>query len=143
MDITLISKEEYRQNKKKYKEHVVFDGNDVINDKEKIMNLKKLKLENQIIRNFLMESDLLTSLMILRSEIKNIYKLSESIAEYAINYKEKNDINLMMLKEHLEKEFDIKIQRPLLNSLTQIVKDYFNITLIEITSFQDVLGKIQ
>jgi len=59
--LSVISEDDYKSNKKNYKEHIVLNGKNVIRDDEKIINLKKLKVEKHMVNNFFMELDPITS----------------------------------------------------------------------------------
>lgn len=52
-DIFIKIKEKYQKNIRKYKDFLVLDDKKVINDKDKIIKPKEIKIERTIIQRFL------------------------------------------------------------------------------------------
>jgi len=127
MNIGIISKEEYLQNKKIYKDSMVFEQNDILNNAKKLINSKKLYIERLIVSRFLTELDLGYSYIYLKNEILKAYELSKSIVDIINESKEKNENpNIIKITQQLEELYHIKIGREYLNFLLDIVKNYFN-----------------
>ncbi len=138
-DISIISNNEYRNNKKNYKEHIIFEGNKIIRDKEKLINPKKLKLEKQMVSNFFMETDSTISYIGLNNEIRKIFALSKSIADFASKFREDLTIDSDLIIDHLEKEFNFKIHKSYLDYLLEVVKINFGVKNIRTIGIKDYL----
>ena len=137
-EISIITKEDYKSNKTKYRDFVVFEGHI---EKDKIID-SKLKLEKQISYNFFVEPDLSYSYIILKNEIRKIYLLSKSIADFIRIYKKRNNLNSKVIIDYLFKEYGVKVHFTYLNFLINIVKDYFELIVPELHEFVDFLGLI-
>ena len=134
VDITLISNAEYRDNKKDYKDCMVFEENKIVNNYKKSIDLKKLKVENQIVKNFLSERNLAVSYIILRNEIHKAYQISKEIADLINELKKRDEsVNTLKINSQLEEIHGIKISTIYLNFLIQIVEDYFGVSAPSIT----------
>jgi hypothetical protein len=127
MDLYLISKEDYDNNRKSYKEYMVFEGSRVINNINKIIQSKKLKVEKKIVQNFLAEPELSTALILLKNELNKTYILSKMIVEFINNHKDAEKINAAKILENLEKTHNIKVDTLYLYYLIEVVKNYFEI----------------
>jgi len=128
IDINFISEEEYNQNKKKYKDSMVFHGIYIVNNVKKIINPKKLFFEKLIVNSFFSNNQLELTYIIFRNEILKIYKLSKSIVEFINDSKKKNEeVNILKIGNQLESEYHIKINTAYLSFLIDIVKDYFKV----------------
>ncbi|MFX1444092.1 MAG: hypothetical protein ACFFHV_11805 [Promethearchaeota archaeon] len=139
-DISMISNEKFNQEKKQYKDYMVFEGSQIINNVKKLINPKKLAIEKQMVLRFLSEMDLNSSLLVLRNDINKIYFLSKSIVD-AINSLDKNvKINILKIYKSLEETHKIKINNLYLEFLVDIVRNYFEIKVPSIfESFHDLL----
>lgn len=137
--ISVISEDEYKNNKKNYKEHIVLDGKKVVRDKEKIVNPKKLKVEKQMVSNFFMELDPITSFFKLKNEIRKTFRLSQSIVNFASNYEKDVTIDSELIIDHLEKEFKFKIDKSYLEFLLGIVEINFGVKNIRTIGIKDYL----
>ena len=71
-DITLLPIDDYMKTKKRYKVHLVLGRNEVLRDDDKIIDLKGLKTEKKIVDKFFGETNLMSSLIILKNEISKI-----------------------------------------------------------------------
>jgi len=143
--ISIIEKEIYEKNEKKfhqqYKNHVFLEGYDIIRrDKIKAINPKKLKVERQIIHNFLSENDSISKLITLKNEILKVYKMSETIIEFNKNLKKKEEFTSKKILLYLEEIYKIKIQTPYLNFLLNIVKSFFEVKLSISSATSNILG---
>lgn len=139
-DISIISQGEYEINKKDFKSFIVFEGNKLIRDKEKLLDNKKLKIERNIIHKFFMEYDPKSSLIILRNEIYKVFLLSKSIIDFIENLDKKEKINAVKLFNYLESHYNVKISRLYLNLLIDVSENNYNIKIPVI--FDSFLGFI-
>ena len=130
-DIEIMTKKDYKKNKKMYKDHMVFNGSEVLNNVNKIINVKKLKVEKYFVKNFLSEPDLSYSYIILKNEIRKIYQLSKSVIDYA-NEQKIEKLNLKLIVDYLTEKYNIKLQKTYLNFLIDIMKSYFDFDLLSI-----------
>ena len=137
--ISVISEDEYKSNKKNYKEHVILDGKKVIRDEEKIINPKKLKVEKHMVSNFFMELDPTTSFFGLKNEIRKTSRLSQSIVNFAAKYEKDVTIDSELIVDHIEKEFKFKIDRNFLEFLLGIVEINFGVKNIRSIGIKDYL----
>ena len=133
VDIEIMTKKDYKKNKKMYKDHMVFNRSEILNNVNKIINVKKLKVEKYFVKNFLSEPDLSYSYIILKNEIRKIYQLSKSVIDYA-NEQKIEKLNLKLIVDYLTEKYNIKIQKTYLNFLIDIMKSYFDFDLLSIIS---------
>ena len=119
---------------------MVFEGNEIVNNIKKLINLKKMAIEKQIVLRFLSEMDLNSSLLILRNDINKIYLLSKSIVDAINSLDKKEKINILKINKSLEETNNIKINNLYLEFLVDIVRHYFEIKVPSIfESFHDLL----
>jgi len=129
INISFILESDYKIDKKKYYDTLIVEGNRVINDKEKICDLKKLKIEREIINRFFLESNLMLSVLILKNEIQKAFSLTISIVKFIKCLDKSEKINLIKIVDKLEKDYAVKITKIYFNFLIEIVKYYFKIEL--------------
>ena len=131
--ISVISEDEYKSNKKNYKEHIVLNSKNIkhskniVRDDKKIINPKKLKVEKQMVSNFFMEFDPTTSFFGLKNEIRKAFRLSHSIVTFASTFEKNVTIDSEKVIDHLENEFNFKIDKSYLEFLLGIVKVNFGV----------------
>jgi len=138
-DLTIISEIEYKKKKNKYKEHIVFKNREIVRDKEKSINPKKLEFEKAMVQKFINEYDLMAGVIILRNEIKKSYEFSKAIAELIQN-KEVKAITSKLLIDHILEKHGERIQKPYLSFLIDIVQNYFKVEVPKISGVTDLLG---
>jgi len=138
-DLTIISEIEYKKKKNKYKEHIVFKNREIVRDKEKSINPKKLEFEKAMVQKFINEYDLMAGVIILRNEIKKSYVFSKTIAELIQN-KETKAITSKLLIAHILEKHGERIQKPYLSFLIDIVQNYFKVEVPKISGVTDLLG---
>ncbi len=127
-EIVLESRDLYVKNRKKYNDYIIIDGIEILNDKDKLLNDKKIEVEQFIVKNFLAENNPETGLIILKNEIKKAFILSKEIIEF--NNKLRNEkYSSKKILDHFMKTRNLKISYDYLNFLTQIIKDHFNLKL--------------
>ncbi|MFX1575036.1 MAG: hypothetical protein ACFFB0_20045 [Promethearchaeota archaeon] len=139
IDITTISNENYRDNRKRYKDYIVFKNREIVQDKNKLINPKKLNIEKSIAKKFTSELELVPSLIILRNEIQKVFEFSKTIAEF-IKHRENKPISSKLLIDYIEEKYGETIQMPLLRLLIEIVKSYFKVEIPKIDGVTDFLG---
>ncbi|MFX1273788.1 MAG: hypothetical protein ACFFBP_10055 [Promethearchaeota archaeon] len=140
IDIDIINRENYGKNKKKYKDYVIFDHNRIIQDKDKIMKPKEMKIENVIIQKFLAEEYPSTSLIIIKNEIIKAFELSKEVIEFNNNLKENEEFTSKRILDHFINTIHIHVGRDYLDFLTNIVENYFNVKLSKSSHVSDFLG---
>jgi len=141
VDITAITNEQYKKNKKRYKEHLIFTGRDIVRDKKGLINPKKLEIEKNIVDKFLAENNVKAALIILRNEINKAFEFSKIITSYV---KDSKGIVLTSKKilNHLTEECNEKITMVYLNFLMEIVKYYFEANIPKIDGTTNLLGSL-
>lgn len=137
-DIQFKVKKYYQDNKKELKDYIVFDSNKLIQDKDKVMDQKKLKEEKRIIQKFFEEKDLLSGLIIIKNEIQKIYEMTNILNKYIKENKDKKSLNSKLLIDKLEGS-NIKVTTVKLNFLLDIIENYFG-TEFKISETSDFLG---
>lgn len=129
INISFILESDYKKDEKKYYDTLIVEENRVINDRKKICELKKLKIEREIINRFFLESDLTLSVLILKNEIQKAFSLTISIAKVIKCLDKSEKINLIKIVDKLEKDYNVKITKNYFNFLIEVVKHYFKIEL--------------
>lgn len=133
VNLLIMTMEEYNANKKKYKDAFVINSTNVIRNPKKI-NLKKLNVEKQIIKDFLSRIDLNYAYIVLKNEFQKAYELSKSMVSLIEEErKTKKTFNILEIKLNVEKEYNIKINKLYLNFLIEIIEKYFDIKVPSIT----------
>ncbi len=141
VNLMIIPEKKYTQNKKNYKDYMVFKGNQILRNVNKAINPKKLHVEKHIIKNFITEQELGYSYIALRNEIQKAYELSKSIKDFIKEKEEQNEKpNLLEISASLEHKYSVKISQTYLNFLIEIVKNYFGMTVPTVS--QSFLGAI-
>ncbi|MFX1314554.1 MAG: hypothetical protein ACFE9T_01725 [Promethearchaeota archaeon] len=139
IDIKIISKEQYKTNKKNYEDYVIFEGRKILQDKVKTIDPKKIEGEKAIAEKFLSEYDLMTGLIFIRNEIHKAYKYSKIIAEFIENQKSKV-ITSKLLIDHIAETYEEHVKIPYLKFLIEIVGNYFKVDVPHINGVSDLLG---
>ena len=139
-DISLDMMDNYRKDKKKYKDFIIIDSNNVINDKNNIMKPKMIKIERTIVQKFLAERDPKSSLILLKNEIQKVYNLSKEIITLNKRLKENEELTSKKIMDYFEETKNIKIQIQYLDFLMDIISNYFNVKLAMSSRTSDFLG---
>ncbi len=139
-NIIISTEENYKNNKKNYKDSMVFENINILRNFKKLINPKKLSIEKQIVNRFLVEYDLSYSYIILKNDIQRAFELSKAIVDIINDSKEKNEtVNTLKIRAQLEKVYEIKINTIYLKFLMKIVEDYFGVAVPSITdSFLEI-----
>jgi len=126
---------EYKNNKKKYKNYLVLEGNKILRDKNKILDPKKIKIERSIIQKFYAEYNPKSSLIILKNEIQICYELAKQIMDIMKNYDGEEKLGKKKLIDQLAEIRDIKIDFAYLEFLLDIVKNYHEFDLSVLSDY--------
>ena len=130
IDISLLSKEKYKNEKEKYQNYMVLEQREILNNVDNLIDPTDLTIEKQIVRNFLFESNLMESLNNLKSEMLQFYNLSKSITEFINQNNERNEITSQMVRQHLKKIAKKEISTDLFHLLLEIAQNYFGVDII-------------
>jgi len=129
IDVNIEKSENYKQNKKQFKNYVVFDLDGIVlHDNDKLLSQKGMKIEKMIIQKFLSEIEPKTSLIVVRNEIQKAFELSKSLSNRIEGYKKNNVVDKVDLKnlfENLIEGQNIKISLSYTKFLIEIVENYF------------------
>ncbi|MFX1274782.1 MAG: hypothetical protein ACFFBP_10930 [Promethearchaeota archaeon] len=135
INLVIINHKDYRENKKLYKDYIIIDKEKVENDKNKILKSRSLKIESKIIQDFLNETNLKTSLIIIKNEILKVYMLAKDTLEFINNLGEGTPLDARELNSHLNKIHNVKIQNSYLDFLVDIVRYYHGVKIIDAADF--------
>lgn len=135
----IAPREKYINNKKQYKDFIILERNEIVNDKKKLLSEKKIDVERTVIEKFLVESDERSSLIVLKNEIQKSYALAQKIVEFIKDYKGK-EIQSKKIIDYLSKEENVEIKIPYLRYLLDIVKYYFGIEVPISSDISNFLG---
>jgi len=92
-----------------------------------------------MVNNFFMELDPITSYFGLKNEIRKAFRLSQSILDFASKFKKDLTIDSELVIDHLEKEFNFKIDKSYLEFLLEIVRINFGVKNIREVGLKDYL----
>ena len=135
VDLSFITRDEYNNNKKYYKDALVFDYNNILRDKNKLINPKKLIIEKKIIEQFFNETQLESSYIVLKNEILKVYTLSKLIIEQIEKERERgNSPNILTIQNELENTYKTKIDGIYLNFLIETIINYFEVSVPSVIS---------
>jgi hypothetical protein len=145
-DITIIKKSIYKKMKKDFKNNTIIGWKKILNDKENIMNENEMEVEEKIVQSFYRKASKYEYITDLEHEIRKIFKISKLIVEIIQNLEKKDDIDVITIKEQLEKNYYIELDIQYLRYLLKVVRYYFKTyTPIhdsnEIPFFLDLLSK--
>lgn len=140
LELSIIDKTEYLKNKNNYSDFLVLEENLILNDKDKIINEKDLKIERVIVQRFFAEPDPEISIIIVKDEIFKIYKLVEALINFNENYNKDNLFTMKQALEFFEKRYNFQMQVPYLMFLEDIAEKRFNTILFRTDKFTDFLG---
>lgn len=122
----VINREFYKKNKKQFKNYIVIDGKKVLNDKSKLLDPKKIKIERAIIQKFMAEYNPTSSLIIFKNEIQKAFELAKNIIEIIDSYEGDEKLGKKKVIDLLMEKKNIKISFSYLEFLLDIIKNYFN-----------------
>lgn len=128
LNIAFTPKIMYKLKRKDFKESVIIgEDKEIIKDVDKIINVKKLKIEKKIVHEFFQTIEILPSMIILKNELLKIHKISEKISALAESYHLSELVNQDEINDSLEDISTTKIQADFLNLLLDVVEEYFGI----------------
>lgn len=139
-ELVIIKRADYKNDKKKYKDYIVFEGTKIIQDKTKFINHRKLKIESAIAQKFYSEIDPYTSLIIIKNEIQRVYKLAEQIIEFNNSLEENQDFTTKKIFDHLFSLYQVKMPSDYLQFIIEIAETYFNAELKRPSATADFFG---
>lgn len=139
IQLEFTNKTHYRANKKQYKDYLVLKKNQVVRDKEKIIDPKSMKELYLLVDKFFEEEEIGSGMIVLKNEIRKFYLMAEYIIDYCQEQK-KDKINSKKLIDSIADHFNIKITFPFLNLLVETIEEYFRYELPEISEVSDFLG---
>ena len=139
-DIIILSKDEYKKNKKEYKKYIVFSDKKIVRDKLDILNEKQMKIERIMIQNYLVGMDSETSLIILRNEIYKCFKILMHVIDYSKN--RNLSINPKIIVDQIIEKFSRNISKAYLNFLILVLKEYFKIEISDSLNVNDLVELI-
>ena len=140
LDISLETRANYNKDKKKYKDYIVIDGNEVIKDKSNFMKPKKINMERAIVQMFLGERDTKSSLILIRNEIQKVFTLSQEIITLNNSLKQNEELTSKRIIDYFKEVKDTKIQPQYLDFLFEIINNYFEVNLAMSSKTSDFLG---
>ena len=129
IDISLLSKEQYKNEKEKYQIYMVLEQRVILNNVDNLIDPNDLTIEKQLVRDFLFESNLIQSLNNIKNEILEFYNLSKSIMDFINQNKKRNEITSQMIFQHLKKIAKKDISSELFQLLLEIAQNYFAVDL--------------
>jgi hypothetical protein len=125
-EITIISGDDYKKEKKKYEDHVVLQANQIIKDETNIINPKEMGIERAIVQNFLDKYNLKTSIYFLKHELINLHEYSRDLIDLLDKYKRPKKLGKKELIKQLNKRWNIKLTGKYLELLLVILTNYFD-----------------
>lgn len=134
-DIKIINREDYKKNKKEFKNYIIFDENKILNDKNNILDPKKIKIERIVVQKFLAEYDNKASLIIVRNEIQKLYEISRELIQIINNYKEIEKMGKRELIDKYKMINKIKLPFSYLEFILDILKNYFNFDISVLSDY--------
>ena len=138
--IHVESEEQYQI--ESYKDSIVLKRNLILQDNEDILNPKKISFERSLVREFLEEYELKSSIIYLREGIQKTYELSETIVERVKNLKMKEKLISKKVIEEIAKVNSVKIQLPYLDFLYEIVENYFGVKVPRSSNVSNFLSTL-
>lgn len=138
-DIIAMSKIDYKNNQKNYDNYIIFEKREVIQDKDKFIDPKKLGIEKSIAKKFLGEYDLVTGLIILRNEIQKAFEYSKTLVDFITN-SEKKTWTSRILIDHINVVHGERIQMNYFTFLYEIVNHYFKVEIPRTDGVTNFLG---
>ncbi|MBY9020259.1 MAG: hypothetical protein KGD67_04305 [Candidatus Lokiarchaeota archaeon] len=123
-------------------DYVVLKDFHVIQDKDDILNQKKINIEKTLVRKFLEEYELIASIHYLRDGIQESFRFAEFIIEMVKNLKKKEKLVSSNVIEEFKKKLGVKIQQPYLDFLYEIVENYFEVKVPKSSEVSNFLSSL-
>ncbi len=137
IELYIKNLDQYRKEKKQFKESIVFDSQNIINDKSKVLEAKHLKIESTIVQKFLAEDNQKVSLVVLKNEVQKAYELSKDIVHYLETRDKSEKLVPKLINNYLFEKHHQSINDPYLRFLISIVQNYFNVEFTSMFEFAD------
>lgn len=134
-EIAIISVDEYKKEKKQYKEHIVLQANQIIKDETNIINPKKMGIERSIAKKFFDTYNLETSILLLKNDFLNLHEYSRDLIDLLDNYKGSKKLGRKELIKRLNTRLNIKLTSNYLELLLNILTNYFDHDLSAISDY--------
>ena len=137
-DITIVREEEYKSNKKQYKDVMVFKDAEILRNFDKTIDPKKLKVEKQFVHNFISEPELGYSYIGLRNDVQKAYEICKEIIQTIEDYRVsgvKEKLGKKRLINILSEKTNIKLSIQYMEFLLEILKNYFEFDLSIISDY--------
>ena len=128
-EIAIISADDYKKEKKQYKEHIVLQANQIIKDEDNIIKPKKMSIERVIVQNFFDTYNLETSILLLKNDLLNLHEYSRDLIDLLDNYKGSKKLGKKELIKQLNIRLNIKLTGKYLELLLNILTNYFDYDL--------------
>ncbi|MFX1275284.1 MAG: hypothetical protein ACFFBP_18680 [Promethearchaeota archaeon] len=141
-DITFLTRQEFKKNRKDYKNHIVWDQGKLIKDDEKIIEQSKLKIELAFVQQFYKEYDEISSLIMFKNEIYKIERIIHEILRFHKKQNKDEEFDTKQVIEHLNNIYHTNIPLPYLNFLLEIIENYYAINLNRPSKMADFFGLI-
>lgn len=138
-NLTIGNQLDYKKNRKQFKNHVVFNSRNILNDKMKVLNSKDIKIERTIIQKFLAETDAKESLIILKNEIQIAFELSKALVDYLENLDKSQELLPKIVANYLKEKFGQTIKGEYLKFLIQIVQKYHGVNISNMLDFNQMV----
>jgi hypothetical protein len=132
--IAILTEEDYKRSKNNYNDFIVFEEFEIVKNK-KFIDLKKLKIEKQLVNRFLIEPDLGYSYIVLKNDIQKAFELSKEIITLIGDYKGTEKIGKKEVMSMIAENNGTKITIPYLDFLLDIVKNYFKTDLSRLSDY--------
>ena len=139
-EFLVLSQADFKKHKKEYKDHIVFQGNQIVSGKDKIFNPKDIKIESSIIQNFFAEHDSELALFTFKNEILKIYRLSQDLIAFNNDLKEKEEFNSKKATDYIYQTHHTRIPYNYLSLVIDVIEKYFKVKLKKSTDTADLLG---
>jgi hypothetical protein len=139
-DILFLSTSEYKKNKNKYKNHVVFQGKKAISKKDKSFDLKNVRIESSIIQNFFGDRESKAALIKFKNEFRKLYNLCQDLITFNNNLTDKEEFISKNALDYIYQNYQTRIPHNYLTLLTEIIENYFKVKLKKSTDTADLLG---
>jgi hypothetical protein len=135
LDLLVGELDMYKKAKKHFKKHIVLDIRKIINDKEKILDPKKIKVERTFVQKFYGEYDPKSSLIIFKNQILRAFELTKEIKNLIESYEGEEKLGKKKLIDQLSENRGIKITFSYLEFLLDVIKYYFDYDLSVLSDY--------
>ena len=140
INILAMSKEDFKQNKKKFDDYLVLEKRKIIQDRDKILDSVKVVEEKSFAQKFLNEYNSVSGLIILKNEIKKAFEYSKTLAEYLRDPEKIKVSTSKHLIDIISEMYNERIPSDYLIFLIDIVKNYFKVEVPKIDGVTNFLG---